>query len=196
MRITNNQLTRMFLDAVNNRREDLSKLQTHIATNQAILSPSDSPGGTVQAMGLRNSLSRLNQSQTTFETSRRHLGLLDTTLIEMSSVLTEGKTLAIQAGNDTHGAQERSQFATRVDGLIRDLTGLANTRVDGAYLLGGTDTSTPPFSITESDDLVSEISVHTSPTSERLRNLGDGETMRINVPGEDVLGRQLRHLMC
>lgn len=188
MRITNSQITSMFLEAVEDRRESVAKIQTHIATNQAILSPSDSPDGAVQAMSLRNSLSRLDQMQTTFETSRRHLSLLDTTLVEMSSLLTEGKTLAIQGGNDTNGADERRRFATRIDGLIRDMTALANSRVDGVYLLGGTDSDAPPYVLTETDDLVSDITANTSPTSDRQRDLGHGEMMSINIPGEDILG--------
>jgi flagellar hook-associated protein 3 FlgL len=189
IRTTNAQLRTVFLEAVRDQREEVSRLQQQIGTNRKILSPSDDPDGTVRAMGLRTALARFEQLQTTFETSRRHLTVLDSTLTQISGLLLEAKTIAVQGGNDTSSANDRALLAAQVDGLIRDLGALANTRMDGAYLFGGTDTGTPPYTLTETDGVLAAVTPNPSPTADRVKDLGHGETVAVNMPGARVFAQ-------
>ena len=80
--------------------------------------------------------------------ARQTLDLTDGALQQAVNVVTRITELAIQAGNDTYGVQDREAIETEVDELTNVLVSIANTRdPSGQSIFGGFKTDIDAFKV-------------------------------------------------
>ena len=60
-------------------------------------------------------------------------------------MLAQAQQLAVQLGNDTYSAAERSAGSQEINGISSQIVQLMNTQVAGRYIFGGNSDSSPPF---------------------------------------------------
>mgnify|MGYP000564237380 CR=1 FL=1 len=95
--------------------EDIQSLQNKISTGKNIIQASDDPIGIVKLSGLQQVKDRFNQYSQNADNAINRLTIADTTLSSITNLMVRAKELAIQAANDTFGAQDREALALELE---------------------------------------------------------------------------------
>ena len=91
--------------------EDIQALQNKISTGKNILQASDDPIGAVELSGLQQVSERYNQYTRNANSAINRLTIADNALQAMTNLMVRANEIAIQAANDTFGAQDREALA-------------------------------------------------------------------------------------
>ncbi|HHJ12813.1 MAG TPA: flagellar hook-associated protein 3 [Gammaproteobacteria bacterium] len=147
MRIGTLNLFRQGVDGMLRAQEDLFRTQQQLSSGKRVNRPSDDPAAAARLVGLSDQLDVNRQYQRNIDAARARLELEDSTLAVVVDNLQRARELAVQALNDTNGAEDRAYIAQEVRQILDEVLGLANrTDASGDYLFGGFETQVPPFS--------------------------------------------------
>lgn len=146
MRISTAQLQQLGLGNIQNQQARLAELQKQIASGQKLSVASDNPADFTQAIGLDETLSRVERFGKNIESMRSRLNLGESTLGQIGGVVGRLRELSVQAANGTQNSQSRSAIAAELEQRLGELVALANSEDGtGRYLFGGTSDGQPPF---------------------------------------------------
>jgi flagellin-like hook-associated protein FlgL len=101
--------------------------------------------------------------------------------------LNSAVTLGTSGANGTNSTANRSEVVTQVQGVLTSVIGHANSSFQGAYLFGGSSTSSPPFvqaSLSYSS-AVGSMTASTPLTANSLTTISDaatGQTFSFKAP--------------
>ncbi|MDB9823453.1 flagellar hook-associated protein FlgL [Deltaproteobacteria bacterium] len=184
MRISNNAIYGAIIRNLERASTDMYRAQEIVSTGKRINRPSDDPAGVVSLLDLRASLANIEQMGKNISRARSYLDASESALSQVDKILSNANTLAIQMATATTGASERANSVSLVDGYLREILSLANSATGGRYIFGGTNTDTPPFSL--------------SPDESRVDFLGNETAFSIKIDarsnitagknGQDVFG--------
>jgi flagellar hook-associated protein 3 FlgL len=171
-----------------NVQSNLTKVQEQLATGLNIVKPSDEPDKASLVTRLESELSRQASYQDTLKAVNVRLTASETALKNTSDVMYRFKELAVQAANDTVGAQDRQSIALEMGNLREQILSLANSQdANGNYLFSGSKAGSPAFSKDASGR------VHYQGDQARMQvNVGDNRRMNLNMPGSDAFTRVVR----
>jgi flagellar hook-associated protein 3 FlgL len=171
-----------------NVQSNLTKVQEQLATGLNIVKPSDEPDKASLVTRLESELSRQASYQDTLKAVNVRLTASETSLKNTSDVMYRFKELAVQAANDTVGAQDRQSIALEMGNLREQILSLANSQdANGNYLFSGSKAGSPAFSKDASGR------VHYQGDQARMQvNVGDNRRMNLNMPGSDAFTRVVR----
>ncbi len=202
IRISNNMLYKGFVDSMNTSLSDLMDLNIQSQTQKKINKPSDDPVGTERVLNTRDTLRAIDQYGSNISTATGWLGLSDSTLGQLSTILTQARGLAEQAATGTVSADNREQISYQVRQLFEQTVGLANTRYQGQSIYGGHKTDQPAFAerlwMTSNDPNMSSraftidgsanktVLVQFPGTSGSSETLAAGSTFRYSTDGGDT----------
>ena len=128
--------------------EDIQNLQNRVATGKNILRASDDPIAAVNLSVAKEQKALIERFEKNAASARQTLDLTDGALQQAVNVVTRITELAIQAGNDTYGVQDRKAIETEVDELTNVLVSIANTRdPSGQSIFGGFKTDIDAFKV-------------------------------------------------
>ncbi len=193
MRITEKAVSDTFMTSVNQARERIVDLQTKIATGKSVLKPSDDPRATNSILRLQASLAANDQYSTNVADGSGIAQSTADTLDQFSSIFLQLKDIATRASNPT-AIEELPSYAQQVDQLLSEAVNYANTKFNGKYLFGGTQTTDPPFTLAADHSTVTKNPNGINGTISYA--VGDGLTQQVNVSGEDAFqGKALFDLM-
>ena len=126
--------------------EEIQSLQNKISTGKNIVQASDDPIGAVNLSGLQQVKERFGQYSRNADNAINRLTIADTALQSVTTLMVRAKELAIQAANDTFGAQDREALALELEEMKNEMFSVANsTDSSGAFIFGGYHTNTQPF---------------------------------------------------
>jgi flagellar hook-associated protein 3 FlgL len=98
------------------------------------------------------------------------------------------KELAVQAANDTVGAQDRQSIALEMGNLREQILSLTNSQdSNGNYLFSGSKAGSPAFS----KDAAGRVRYDGDQARMQV-NVGDNRRMNLNMPGSDAFTRVVR----
>jgi flagellar hook-associated protein 3 FlgL len=171
-----------------NVQAKLTKVQEQLSTGLQIVKPSDEPDKASLVTRLESELARQAGYQDTLKSVNVRLTAEETALKNTSDVMYRIKELAVQAANDTLGAQDRQSIALELGTLRDQILSMANSQdSNGNYLFSGSRSGEPAFS-KDSDGRVLYQGDHA-----RMKvNVGDNRRMNLNLPGSDVFTRVVR----
>jgi len=166
------------------QQEALVKTQQQLSTGRRILTPSDDPIAAAQTV----SLSQAASINTQYSINRGHavasLGLVETTLNNISANLQDIRQVAVQAGNTALTDSDRKSLATELRSRFEALMGQANiTDGTGNYLFSGFQAKSQPF--THSGLVVQ----YHGDQGQRLSQIGSTRQIAISNSGTDVFER-------
>ncbi len=144
MRVTDNMFTSSFLRNVNNARARMSRLQDQISTGRRVLQPSDDAEAAERILRLKNSIARNDQFQKNVADGQAMLQATEQALSRFTDLLIDAKDIVTRARSGGRTSELRT-LADELDRLLTDAVQTANTRFNGKYLFGGTQTTDPPF---------------------------------------------------
>ena len=146
MRISTSQIYDLGTATLQQGQQNMVKLQQQLASNMRVVTPSDDPIAAASVLGIKQSQAVNDQYKVNADGAKAALGSEETALTDLTNLLQDVKTLAINAGNATLNNADRLSIATDLQGRYQELMGIAN-RDDGngQYLFSGFQVGTRPF---------------------------------------------------
>ncbi len=144
---------RITINAINNtvladNQRTISRLSTYqeqLSSGKRINRVSDDPGAARSALRYRAESVQTSKYLDNISKGESFVNASDSAMEQMSQVLDDAKSLAVQGANGTQDAASRKALAQSVDSLLTRMVDLANTVHDGRYIFAGTATFTQPF---------------------------------------------------
>jgi flagellar hook-associated protein 3 FlgL len=181
MRISTFWMQQQSVNAMLDQQAAVARTQLQLSSRKRILSPSDDPAGSAQAIGLGHADAALTQYQRNIDSVDASLGLEDQTLSSVSDLLGRVRTLALEGGNGSMDADARKNLATEVRQRLAQLVQLGNTRDPGGdYIFAGARTATQPFVQTPAG-----VS-YAGDQQQRAVAIAPGQTIETGDPGSAV----------
>lgn len=158
----------------------LERASAAIASGKKIAKPSDDPVGALQVISYRREIMRQQQYAKAAADGQSLLDASDVALQDASSVLNQVIERLAQAqsvyGSDLTG---RQALANDVDELAKQMRTITNRTHIGRPLFSGTAAANPAF------DAIGGYLGNASPV---LRDVAEGVTMQVTIPGDQVFG--------
>ena len=98
-------------------------------------------------MQLKQIIAQNTQYQTNVQSNQAILSTTDSTLSNVFTSISNIQSLALSVSGTTATDSQRQAAADQVAQTISQLMDIGNQQFDGRYLFGGSDTTTPPFSL-------------------------------------------------
>ena len=167
--------------------ERLDKYNAQISSGKIYQNPSDAPVKLTHALGIRDSISNLDQYKRNISYGKGWLAVTENALRSFEDRLQRAKELAIQGANDTQNADTRRAIATEVKSILEELVSLGNTKFGNRFVLAGTKTrgshiNEMPFQL-EKDGNVT----YTGNTEDISLNIAPDMKEKINLDGKTAL---------
>ncbi len=147
---TQNQL----LNELGSQQTQMNQLATEISTGYQFQLPSQDPEAAMQVENIQSLLERYSQTQTNISSSQNFLSQTDSTLSSVSNLVTSVQSAALSAVGSTASSSQRQAVIEQIDQAVQQMVSLGNATFEGQQLFGGTDTDTPPFTMTEAGNVV------------------------------------------
>ena len=179
MRITNSLQYTGLQTNIETSLENLTIIQRQISTGKKLTDFSDDPSGASESLALRSAAADNTQYQRDADSAKSYLSAADSTLSSVSMIVQSARQIAVQGANSSQSPDSLKALSSQVDGIIAQVTQLANTDLHGTYLFGGTQTKTPPF------DAAQNYQGNTQPLS---ASIGPGYSIQTSAVGSAVFG--------
>lgn len=114
----------------------------------------------------------------------------DSALGNVTQVLTRAVSLGTEGANGGMSAADRQSIAEEVQGLLSQTVSLANSSYQGAYLFGGTQVNTQPFTL---DAATNTVTYHGNAASTSVQ-LSDGNSLNQINQSESFLNQEQLNL--
>jgi flagellar hook-associated protein 3 FlgL len=182
MRISTSMLYDSGVAGIQQREQQQIRLQQQMSSGLRMVSPSDDPVAAAAALEVKQSLALNTQQHVNGDSVKSQLGLEENALSDLTALLQDVKTLAINAGNPALSNAERTSLAAELDGRYQELIGIAN-RDDGNgnYLFSGYQGATRPFVEVSGGNVV-----YNGDAGQRLVQIGPNRTIAANDSGDSV----------
>lgn len=164
-RISNQMIYGQSLSGINSKLSILTELNLQSSTQKRVNRPSDDPTATVNILDHRDTLRSFDQYLENVSTAKGWLQQSDSTLLQVSTILSRTKELAEQGATGTLSAANRQQVSYEVRELFQQLIGMANTKYQGKSIYAGHKTDENAFSevlwMTTNDATLSDPATNT-----------------------------------
>jgi len=146
MRISTSMMYDLSTAGMAEQQSALYKTQQQMSTGRRILSASDDPSAASSALRISQGLAVTAQQQSNQQSANNTLAQSESALGSAGDLLQSAGSLLLSAQNATMSSSDRAAVALQLDGLLQQMTSLANSR-DGAggYLFAGYSETTQPF---------------------------------------------------
>ena len=184
MRISTSQIYDNGVRGILNNQSSLYKLQDHISAERRVLTPEDDPVAAAQALVVTQSQMVNAQHADNQKTATGQLGLVDSQLSALNTLIGHVRERVIQAGNTaTLTNSDRKAIATELEARLGELLGIANSQNGaGDYLFSGYRGATLPFAI----DATTSAYAYYGDDGERLLQVSASRQMAVSVAGSDL----------
>jgi flagellar hook-associated protein 3 FlgL len=179
MRVTPGMTADNALYNLQKGRTILGRLQEQIASRSVINRPSDDPITTRQLLDIENKLEEGDQYLSNITKGDLWLNMSETALEGMSDFINQARKVAGTIGSGSSDSTVRTNAASQLTELKKQLVDMGNTQLGDQYLFAGFKTDTAPFSKSNNtyygtgDDISVEID--------------KGSLAAINIAGDSLL---------
>jgi flagellar hook-associated protein 3 FlgL len=141
-RVSNATIFDTAIANIQRNRLTLQTLQQQAGSGKRISALSDDPSGSVQLLGLRRTLDRIEQFQQNINSARSNLENSEGVLSEISNILIRLRELAVSADIEVN---QFDLIQPEVEELRSEIIRLANSSSGSGFLFGGYRSTSPPF---------------------------------------------------
>ncbi len=131
--------------AISRASEVMLEAQRQVATGRRINQLRDDPIGSASAIAEHGALARVDGYVRAADAAAHRLGLADSVLSDMVSLLTSAQASALAGRGSTLTQAQRDATAEELRGVRDALLSDVNTQFEGTYLFSGSEVKTPPF---------------------------------------------------
>lgn len=152
-RITNGMLVENYMTNTNRNLNNMQTLQKQLSSGKEINRPSDNPYKASRTMQLYTEIDANKQYNENIKDVSNWLDTTDTALNQMNNVLSRMRELMVTAGNGAYGDDEKKAIQDEIKELQNQMCQIMNTNFDGAYIFGGTKSTSKPVMIDENGQI-------------------------------------------
>ncbi len=182
MRISTSMIYDTGVASMQQSRNNEIKLQQQLSSGQRVLTPSDDPIAASTALDVKQSQAINTQLKTNGDSAKSQLGLEDSALSDVNTLLLNVKTLAVYAGDATLNNSDRASIATELSSSYQELLGIANrSNGNGQFLFSGFQGATQPFSATSPGNVA-----YAGDTGQRMTQIGSTRTIPVGDSGNAI----------
>lgn len=146
MRISSGSVFDTNVAMLNQQQSTLLHTNQQVASGRRMLTPADDPAASANALQVTQAEGTNAQYTTNRNAVKSSTGMAEAVLQSVSTLLTDVKTMAVQAGNGALSPADRQSVAGELQGRLDELIALANsTDGTGNYLFSGFQGKTLPF---------------------------------------------------
>ncbi|MBI2896543.1 MAG: flagellar hook-associated protein FlgL [Deltaproteobacteria bacterium] len=145
MRVTDTMLFEAQRRRLGDARNTAAGAQERASTGMRVSRPSDDPLAASLARRETARIARAESSLRAADAGRILLDAADSALDQVGTLLARAREIAVQAANDTLGAEERRGAAREIEQIRETVIALGNTEASGSYVFGGYIDGSPPF---------------------------------------------------
>jgi flagellar hook-associated protein 3 FlgL len=178
----NPNITSDILADLQQSQSTLNTALQQVATGLSVSVPSDNPAAS--AAMVQNTIETGNVDQYTKNISAvlASVESASSVLSNVVTALTQAVSLGTEGANGTNTTSNMQAIAMQVQGVLSTIVSEANTSVAGAYLFGGTGSSTP-YTADPSSPTGYTYNGNTDETSVVV---GDSLSVQVNLPGSQI----------
>jgi flagellar hook-associated protein 3 FlgL len=181
MRISTLQVFNSSLQNMLDQQARLLRSQEQVSSGLRMLKPSDDAIGAVRASDIESNRAVLQQYRDNATIAEAQLGLEETALAGVNSLLQRASELAIQSANATNSDESRGAIAVELRERLSELVDLANTRdAAGEFIFGGYQVSGQPFAMAGGS-----VS-YSGDQGQRQLQVGEGTLVAVRDSGAEV----------
>jgi flagellar hook-associated protein 3 FlgL len=188
MRITTSMVQRNVLSDLNTLQSALAKTQSKAASQREITRPSDDPFKTSQAMGLRSNIGANEQFVRNIQDAQGWQDSTESSLDSITQYIHRAHDLLVEGATDTADPNARLALASEIDQIVQGVKETANGNFGGKYVMSGTATSVPPYTLGDDDTYQGDMGGLDPTMPGIVREIGPGVTLSINTVGFELLG--------
>ncbi len=181
MRVSTNTMYDNGTGQMLRQQDALFRIQQQLSSGKSILTPSDDPIASVQALAITQSASINDQYSVNRNNAKSSLALEESVLKQVTEVLHGVYESAVEAGSAALNDADRKSIAIELRGQLESLVGLANnTDEKGQFLFSGYQANTKPF-------VQTDLNVqYQGDQGLRLNQVGPTRQLMVGDPGSDV----------
>jgi len=190
MRITNNTLTGNYLRNLNRNLKQMQKYQNQLSTFKEVSRPSDNPMLVARVMQLDSNVRMNDQYGRNIDDALGWTDTADGALNVVTGTLQRARELIIYGANGTLSDTDRLALKDEMVMLQDQLVQVLNTNYDGRYIFAGQETTEPPFSIQEEeeiDGLIVKKLEYNGDDKNIQREISKGVNVTIQTNGEGII---------
>lgn len=191
MRITFNMLSRGVLADITSSSQRLLEAQNRASSGRRILKPSDDVSGTGRALGLRSTISDIEQFLQNADVVKSQLMVTTSAMDTVVRAVQRVETIAQTAATSTVSDDGQQALISELDELSKSIAAASNTQYNGKYVFSGSLTDQqpltptavppPPYTYAGNDTRISVqvspwTSIETNVTANAVLNM-DGTTV-------------------
>ncbi len=133
-----------FLASVDRVQRQLAEANAQVSSGKRVSVAADAPNDIGTILQLHTDEVRNSQIQANLNVAQADTNAADAALGSAIRLMDRATTLAAQATNFTIDAAGRQSIAGEVQSLLEQMASISNTMVQGRYIFGGDQDSTPP----------------------------------------------------
>ena len=181
MRISTAQIFDSGTRGIGRNQSDLYRLQNQMSSGRKMLTPSDDPVASSQALILTQSKEVSAQFLRNQDTAKGQLGVVDAQLTALDDLMQNVRDKIIQAGNTTLSNADRGFIAQDLEASFSQLMGIANAQDGtGSFLFSGYQGSVKPFSVSDTG------ADYAGDDGQRLVQVDASRQMATSIPGSEL----------
>jgi flagellar hook-associated protein 3 FlgL len=161
-------------------------LTSELSSGLRVASLSDDPVAVAQSTLLGSSISQDVTFVQTASSESSRMQVADSTLGDVVTQVTSALSTAVSGNNGTNNASNLASVAQSLSGVRDQVLSLANTSYQGQYLFGGSQGSTPPFTLDTTTNPAT--AVYNGDTKLQYVQTPSGQNIQVNLPGSSVFG--------
>jgi flagellar hook-associated protein 3 FlgL len=161
-------------------------LTSELSSGLRVASLQDDPVAVAQSTLLGSSIAQNDTFVQTASNESSRLQVADSTLGEVVTQVTSALSTAVSGNNGTLNAGNIASVAQALSGIRDQVLSLANTSYQGQYLFGGSQGSTPPFTLDTSTNPAT--ATYNGDSKLQYVETPSGQKIQVNLPGSSVFG--------
>ncbi|MGD0078299.1 MAG: flagellar hook-associated protein FlgL, partial [Sedimentisphaerales bacterium] len=171
--------------ALSRHSDALFKLQEESTTGSRVNRPSDDPTAAAGILNLQSENGTIENYLNSLADTVSTLNVSSSVLQTMTSAINQVKTSISQVTSGTYDDTSRKNTADAIDNTLEQLVQLANTKNNGQYIFGGSDTNSAPFAVSRSNGKITSVTYQGSSQDLNI-NVAPGVTSSAFYAGQDL----------
>jgi flagellar hook-associated protein 3 FlgL len=144
-RVSALQMSYVANESINSTQSQILQIEQELSTGKAVNQPSDNPSAAAIIQQLQKTLDDQSGFTNNVNQAQSQLGEVDSTLGDLTNLLTQAQSIASANVSSTVTPQQRASAAAVVDSIYNQALQIANQQFEGSYLFGGDQQTTAPY---------------------------------------------------
>ena len=191
MRVDPNMVPNM-LAAIQQSEVSLNSALQQVATGKSVNVPSDNPSAAADMVQNTIETADVDQYTQNISSVLSTVQTADSALSSVVTSLTQAVSLGTEGANGTNSAANRQTIATQVQGILSSVVSQANLSYQGAYLFGGTASTTTPYT---ADPSSPSGYTYNGNNDVNTIQVGDQLSVQVNLPGSQIFSNSSANVL-